>query len=1004
MAGVMRGAGGEKRGAGGAGDADRAPFLEKSIQGVVGKDFQIWVRGWLLALSKEIRSSVIFLYNEKGGGDVGSGGGATSGDDFAIIDDEIIHRASFFESDDEPKGRIPNIRSVCDTLRGHIRREAEGNPAAEGNPGAKGTQATEGHQAAEGDHSAASGQAAEGNHTRCADWYCDYCQVHDREAALAIDRHVRHASQGGGALPEGWGVFATEYPDVSVYRYLCPATTLVEWAVPISIQGEPVGVFVTGRFRGADFDVETAQRSILACAEAMGASSQIGGQQFTDALFSKHPVEPALSGSGEDSGGIERRQNRSGGVDNGVSSNVENGKSGSSDNGVRSGGDNGESGENGESDGAKGCACPDSGNAFFERIHAIQTNLGERYVEKVRSAFQELQETALLSITNWNQGFTDTIADASEGFFTSQFKMLRTSMYNLFVDDILEKPFGLTRLEVFKPRANVLQLDKKSPHIQAFTIRRDSQRVEDAEYDQNLTFSPFVLNLQSTALKRAIAESAKGLVTYTAYGSEIPRDLLKPCPPADIDPGTTFAVEDLDGDGGVIDPYAHIDRCVLIVLAMKNHERYSLGFLARFARPVIHGGNGSLGSNNIGGIGGNSGIGGNDPVVEGLVSLLTSVVGPLYLAQWNEIYAKYQRFNRENINRFIRHEIGDVLIGLRERNRQMNIADVDLRWLLEEKLKKTAFANSIETHARALEAYLTDVTRYTSTLEFFQSVLSGFDFKLRPEWFWPYKEIMFKLVNIFDSICANDPLSFKQLQMGVPPSQVNMQDKDRPKIYADADKLQQIAANLLRNAIKYSYPGTNIYVDFKLDETREYYCLTVTNYGYPIPAEERPYLFERGFRGARAVLIDKDAGVGMGLHIVKTFAELHKGFYALECDVLSELNIPLLPLYRDFETDYRENAYVDCPVGAGEISDLLAGLRKPKNERGRSVYDEVVIPGGIPNTALSREFLAKGGDAEGWAETAWLKSYFPDHLHDPTARIRFIVKFPHLSKEGGQHG
>jgi signal transduction histidine kinase len=49
------------------------------------------------------------------------------------------------------------------------------------------------------------------------------------------------------------------------------------------------------------------------------------------------------------------------------------------------------------------------------------------------------------------------------------------------------------------------------------------------------------------------------------------------------------------------------------------------------------------------------------------------------------------------------------------------------------------------------------------------------------------------------------------------------------------------------------------------------YSLTVADQGPGIPAQERPYLFQRFWQGR-----DKTGGAGLGLSIVQRVADLHR--------------------------------------------------------------------------------------------------------------------------------
>lgn len=86
----------------------------------------------------------------------------------------------------------------------------------------------------------------------------------------------------------------------------------------------------------------------------------------------------------------------------------------------------------------------------------------------------------------------------------------------------------------------------------------------------------------------------------------------------------------------------------------------------------------------------------------------------------------------------------------------------------------------------------------------------------------------------------------------------------------DAEKMVRVIENLLKNAVNYSYPKTEILVDMKKKD-RNCIC-TITNHGKTIPKEKLEHLFERFYR-----VDDDDTGTGLGLVIVKQIIDLHGG-------------------------------------------------------------------------------------------------------------------------------
>lgn len=85
--------------------------------------------------------------------------------------------------------------------------------------------------------------------------------------------------------------------------------------------------------------------------------------------------------------------------------------------------------------------------------------------------------------------------------------------------------------------------------------------------------------------------------------------------------------------------------------------------------------------------------------------------------------------------------------------------------------------------------------------------------------------------------------------------------------------LTRVFDNLIRNAILYGKKGK--YVDIKLYQENQSAVVQVINYGDPIPESDIPHVFERLYRGEKSQ--SSDGGTGIGLAIVKSIIDLHKG-------------------------------------------------------------------------------------------------------------------------------
>jgi signal transduction histidine kinase len=99
-------------------------------------------------------------------------------------------------------------------------------------------------------------------------------------------------------------------------------------------------------------------------------------------------------------------------------------------------------------------------------------------------------------------------------------------------------------------------------------------------------------------------------------------------------------------------------------------------------------------------------------------------------------------------------------------------------------------------------------------------------------------------------------------------------------INADRTRLEQVAANLIDNAVKYTAAGGRVEVRIRRDHDRA--LLEVSDTGRGIPADELPRIWDRLFRGdtSRA-----ERGLGLGLSLVKAIVEAHGGRVSVASEV-----------------------------------------------------------------------------------------------------------------------
>ena len=91
-------------------------------------------------------------------------------------------------------------------------------------------------------------------------------------------------------------------------------------------------------------------------------------------------------------------------------------------------------------------------------------------------------------------------------------------------------------------------------------------------------------------------------------------------------------------------------------------------------------------------------------------------------------------------------------------------------------------------------------------------------------------------------------------------------------VTADRNRMRQVLANLLDNAIKYTPKGGSVAIDGREAEGQT--VITIKDTGIGIAAEEIPRIWDRLYRADKS---RSQRGLGLGLSLVKAVIEAHKG-------------------------------------------------------------------------------------------------------------------------------
>ena len=120
-----------------------------------------------------------------------------------------------------------------------------------------------------------------------------------------------------------------------------------------------------------------------------------------------------------------------------------------------------------------------------------------------------------------------------------------------------------------------------------------------------------------------------------------------------------------------------------------------------------------------------------------------------------------------------------------------------------------------------------------------------------------------------------------QLRQGAITVKFDEPDDSLPNALVDREAITQATINLIDNAIKYSDKGRGVGVI--IGRKDGYLTLSVTDQGVGIAREERERIFEKFYRVSTG-LVHNVKGSGLGLSIVRSIVEDHRGFISVESE------------------------------------------------------------------------------------------------------------------------
>jgi len=148
---------------------------------------------------------------------------------------------------------------------------------------------------------------------------------------------------------------------------------------------------------------------------------------------------------------------------------------------------------------------------------------------------------------------------------------------------------------------------------------------------------------------------------------------------------------------------------------------------------------------------------------------------------------------------------------------------------------------------------------------------------------------------------------------------INFSEQEKIVLEADENQIRQVFLNLLDNAIKYTPQDGNIVLSLRKENN--FAKIKISDTGISIPENALPYIFDRFYRVDKA---RSSLGFGLGLSIVKSIVDAHKG----RVEVNAKLNqgttfTVFFPLSRRFKA-------APLSIGADGVGrdSALEGVRK----------------------------------------------------------------------------
>lgn len=264
-----------------------------------------------------------------------------------------------------------------------------------------------------------------------------------------------------------------------------------------------------------------------------------------------------------------------------------------------------------------------------------------------------------------------------------------------------------------------------------------------------------------------------------------------------------------------------------------------------------------------------------------------------------QISAAMQNISEGDLNTSVEIIGDDEFSGMAE---NLNNMVEELRVLMDKERESERTKNELITNiAHDLRTPLTSITGYLE-------LLSG-PAQIPPEMQKKYIDITYtkakRLEKLIEDLFGFTKLNYGKMTMKVSKVDIikllsqlleefypNFVDKNlsyemqsnvpQKIITADGNLLARLFDNLINNAIKYGAEGKRILV--KVHGTESVVTISVTNYGYVIPKDELPMIFDKFYRVEQSRSTNT-GGTGLGLAIAKNIVDMHGGTIGVTSDL-----------------------------------------------------------------------------------------------------------------------